>query len=53
MDDLKLTNGGIICDVLVHNEQIHIRCFNKYRKIMQIKLEKNYQKIRRVTKSKR
>ena len=41
-DNIKLTNGGIICDIPVHNEQIHIRCFNRYRKIMQIKLDECY-----------
>jgi len=41
-EKICLTNGGIICDIIVHNEQVHIRCFNRYRKIMQIKLDECY-----------
>ena len=37
-----LTNGGIICDIQVINEEVHVRCFNRYRKIMQIKLDECY-----------
>ena len=40
--NLYLTNGGIICDIQVINEQVHVRCFNRYRKIMQIKLDECY-----------
>ena len=36
---IKLTNGGIICDIRVFNEQVHIRCKNNLNHIMQIILD--------------
>lgn len=41
-EKIYLTNGGIICDIRVINEEVHVRCFNRYRKIMQIKLDECY-----------
>ena len=32
-EKIYLTNGGIICDIRVINEEVHVRCFNRYRKI--------------------
>ena len=37
-EHIKLTNGGIICDMKEMNEDIHIRCKNNMNMIFQIKL---------------
>ena len=37
-EQLKLTNGGIICDIRHINDDIHIRCKNKMNLVFQIKL---------------
>ena len=37
--NIKLTNGGIICDIRVFGEQVHIRCRNNLNRIMQIILD--------------
>ena len=37
--NIKLTNGGIICDIRVFDEQVHIRCRNNLNRIMQIILD--------------
>ena len=36
---IKLTNGAIVCDLRIFNEQIHIRCKNYLHHIMQIILD--------------
>jgi hypothetical protein len=37
-EQLKLTNGGIICDIKNINNDIHIKCKNKMNMLFQIKL---------------
>lgn len=37
-EQLKLTNGGIICDIKNINDDIHIKCKNKTYMLFQIKL---------------
>jgi hypothetical protein len=37
-EQLKLTNGGIICDIKNINNDIHIKCKNKTYMLFQIKL---------------
>ena len=41
-EKIFLTNGGIVCDIQVINEEAHVRCFNRYKKLMQIKLDECY-----------
>lgn len=40
--DIKLTNGGIICDIKAYNkddgEDIHIKCKNNMNRVFQIKM---------------
>jgi len=38
---IKLSNGGIICDIQVHEDGIHIVCKNNINKFMQIRLSEN------------
>ena len=38
---IKLSNGGIICDIQVHENGIHIVCKNYINKFMQIRLSEN------------
>jgi hypothetical protein len=35
---IKLTNGGIVCDIKVVNEDIHIKCKNKMNMLFQAKM---------------
>jgi hypothetical protein len=37
-ESIKLTNGGIVCDIIAINKDIHIKCKNKMNFIFQIKL---------------
>jgi len=37
-EEIKLTNGGIVCDMKVINEDLHIKCKNKMNRIFQIKI---------------
>jgi len=37
-ESIKLTNGGIICDILEVNNDVHIRCKNNINMIFQLKL---------------
>ena len=37
-ESIKLTNGGIICDMLEVNNDVHIRCKNNINMIFQLKL---------------
>jgi hypothetical protein len=45
--EIKLTNGGFICDIKILNEGIHIRCRNNMGRIFQLKLDENliFQKL--------
>ena len=38
-DNLYLTNGGIVCDIKILNDQIQIRCKNNRNQIMQVKFD--------------
>ena len=38
-EKIKLTNGAIVCDLRVFNEQIHIRCKNSFHHMMQLILD--------------
>lgn len=35
---IKLTNGGIVCDIKAINQDIHIKCKNKMNMLFQLKL---------------
>lgn len=35
---IKLTNGGIVCDIKAVNEDIHIKCKNKMNMLFQVKM---------------
>lgn len=37
-EDIKLTNGGLICDIKIINEEVHIKCKNKMNRLFQIKM---------------
>jgi hypothetical protein len=37
-EEIKLTNGGIVCDMKIINEELHIKCKNKMNRIFQIKI---------------
>ena len=39
---IKLTNGAIICDIKVVNDEVHIVCKNNMNRFMQLKLEECY-----------
>ena len=45
-DNLYLTNGGVICDIKIVNDQLHVLCKNAGR-VFQIKFDENiiFQKI--------
>lgn len=36
--EIKLTNGGIVCDMKVIQEDLHIKCKNSLNRIFQIKI---------------
>jgi hypothetical protein len=40
-ENIKLTNGGIICDIKVHENGIHIVCKNNMNRLFQIKMDEN------------
>jgi len=44
---IKLTNGGHLCDVLIIDEMIHVRCRNNFGGLMQFKFDESiiFQKI--------
>ena len=37
-EHIKLTNGGIVCDIKAIKEDIHVKCKNKMNVIFQVKL---------------
>ena len=39
VDDLKLTNGGLVCDVMFVNDSLQIRCKNLKNSFFQIKFD--------------
>ena len=46
-DDIKLTNGGHICDIKILDNGVHIVCRNGYNRFMQLNLDENmvFQKL--------
>lgn len=36
--EIKLTNGGIVCDMTVIREDLHVKCKNKMNRLFQIKV---------------
>ena len=46
-NNIKLTNGGHLCDVLLINKILHVRCRNNFGGLMQFKFDENiiFQKI--------
>ena len=40
-DDLKLTTGGTICKIKVHDDGIHIVCRNRMNTLFQIRMNEN------------
>ena len=46
-DKIKLTNGGIICDIQVKNNGIHIVCRNNMHRFCQLLMSENliFQKL--------
>jgi len=46
-DDIKLTNGGHICDIKILDNGVHIICRNGYNRFMQLNLDENmvFQKL--------
>jgi len=46
-DNLKLTNGGLVCDIKISNDDIIVVCKNRSNKFFQLKLNESlvFQKI--------
>lgn len=46
-ESIRLTNGGIVCDIKVINDDIHITCKNNMNRFFQLKMSENiiFQKI--------
>lgn len=46
-NDIKLTTGGIICDIKIHDDGVHIVCCNRTRHYFQIRMYENiiFQKL--------
>ena len=46
-DQIKLTNGGLICDIKYLDDGCHLMCKNNFNQIMQISMETNliFQKL--------
>ena len=46
-ENIRLTNGGIVCDIKVINDDIHITCKNNMNRFFQLKMSENiiFQKI--------
>ena len=38
-NNIKLTNGGLLCDILIINNAIHIRCKNNRNRLIQFKFD--------------
>jgi len=38
-DNIKLTNGGFICEVKIVNDKVHIVCKNNMNRLIQIKMD--------------
>ena len=45
--NINLTNGGIICDILVFENGVHIKCKNNMNRLFQVIMEENliFQKL--------
>lgn len=46
-EDIRLTNGGIVCDIKASNDDIYITCKNNMNRIFRLKMSENviFQKI--------
>ena len=46
-DNIKLTNGGLICDIIINDDDVNLRCKNNFNKFMEIKMNENivFQKL--------
>jgi len=46
-ENIRLTNGGIVCDIKVIKDDIHITCKNNMNRFFQLKMSENiiFQKI--------
>ena len=46
-DYINLTNGGILCDIQIINNELHVRCKNNINRMMQFKFDENiiFQKL--------
>jgi hypothetical protein len=38
-DNIKITNGGIVCDIKIHADQPHILCKNNMNRFFQVKFD--------------
>ena len=45
--NIKLTNGGLICDIIINDDDVNLRCKNNFNKFMEIKMNENiiFQKL--------
>lgn len=37
-DNIRLTNGGLICDIQIHEDDVNIRCKNNFNRFFEIKM---------------
>jgi|TARA_Y100000591_G_scaffold262513_1_gene235483 hypothetical protein len=46
-NSIKLTNGGLICDIIINDDDVNIRCKNNFNRFMEIKMNENvvFQKL--------
>jgi len=46
-EDIRLTNGGIVCDIKASNDDIYITCKNNMNRLFRLKMSENviFQKI--------
>ena len=46
-NNIRLTNGGLICDIIINDDDVNIRCKNNFNRFMEIKMNENliFQKL--------
>ena len=46
-NNIRLTNGGLICDIIINDDDVNIRCKNNFNHFMEIKMNENliFQKL--------
>ena len=46
-DYINITNGGLLCDIQIINNELHVRCKNNINRMMQFKFDENiiFQKL--------